>query len=86
MYVQMAFALDRVKALAPLHPEWKDTQPFKAALERDMKTLTESGEHEMTVLVTAGTLNFSVGQNPRHACHDGVAGSPDFYNFAQSTT
>jgi hypothetical protein len=25
MYVQMAFALDRVKALAPLHPEWKDT-------------------------------------------------------------
>ena len=33
MYVQLAFALDRVKAMAPLHPEWKDKQPFKAVLE-----------------------------------------------------
>ena len=39
MYTQMAFVLDRVKALAALHPEWKNTQPFKAALEGDMKTL-----------------------------------------------
>jgi hypothetical protein len=37
VYVQMAFALDRVKAMAPLHPEWKDTQPFKAALELRMR-------------------------------------------------
>src|SRR5712671_1272166 len=44
MYVQLAFALDRVKAMAPLHPEWKDKQPFKAVLEDDMKTLAESGE------------------------------------------
>jgi hypothetical protein len=43
MYVQLAFALDRVRAMAPLHPEWKDTQPFKAVLEGDMKTLAESG-------------------------------------------
>ena len=42
--VQLAFALDRVKALAPQHPEWKDKQPFKAALEGDMKALAESGE------------------------------------------
>ena len=27
MYVQLAFAIDRVKALAPLHPEWKDEEP-----------------------------------------------------------
>jgi hypothetical protein len=32
MYVQLAFALDRVKALAPMHPEWKAKQPFKAVL------------------------------------------------------
>ena len=37
MYVQLAFALDRVKSMAPLHPEWKDKQPFKAVLEGDMK-------------------------------------------------
>jgi hypothetical protein len=53
MYVQMAFALDRVKAMAPLHPEWTDLQPFKAALEDDMKTLAELGEHGMMLLVLA---------------------------------
>jgi hypothetical protein len=51
VYTQLAFALDRVKALAPLHPEWKNTPPFKAALEGDMKTLAESGEHGLAELV-----------------------------------
>jgi len=32
MYFQLAFTLDRVKVLAPLHPEWKQEQPFKAVL------------------------------------------------------
>jgi phosphoserine phosphatase len=50
MYVQLAFVLDRVKAMAPLHPEWKDKQPFKAVLEDDMKTLAESGERGMLEL------------------------------------
>ena len=42
IYFQFAFALDRVKALAPQHPEWKDKQPFKAVLEGDMKALAAS--------------------------------------------
>jgi haloacid dehalogenase-like hydrolase len=50
MYVQMAFILDRVKIMAPLHPEWKDKQPFKAALEGDMKTLSDSGERGLLEL------------------------------------
>ena len=53
MYMQLAFALDRVKALAPEHPEWKDKQPFKAVLEGDMKTLAESGEHGLVELIMA---------------------------------
>jgi len=53
MYVQLAFTLDRVKEMAPQHPEWKDTQPFKAVLEEDMKTLAASGEHGMAELVMA---------------------------------
>jgi len=44
MYFQGFFALDRVKALAPQHPEWKDRQPFKAILENDTKALVASGE------------------------------------------
>ena len=44
VYFQVAFALDRVKALAPQHPEWKTTQPFKGVLEGDMKAVAASGE------------------------------------------
>ncbi|QPB18472.1 HAD family hydrolase [Rhizobium sp. 007] len=51
MYTQLAFALDRVKVLAPAHPEWKDTQPFKAVLEGDMKTLAASGEKGLVDLI-----------------------------------
>ena len=51
MYVQLAFALDRVKAMAPLHPEWSGKQSFKAALEGDMKALAESGERGLTELI-----------------------------------
>ncbi len=51
MYVQLAFALHRVKALAPMHPEWKDKQPFKAVLDGDMKALEEAGERGLVELV-----------------------------------
>ncbi len=51
MYTQLAFALDRVKVLAPDHPEWKDMQPFKAVLEGDMKTLAASGQKGLVDLM-----------------------------------
>ena len=44
LYVQLLFALDRIKTLAPEHPEWKTTQPFKAVLDNDMKALIDSGK------------------------------------------
>jgi phosphoserine phosphatase len=53
MYFQLAFAIDRVKALAPKHPEWKTKQPFKAALEGDQKALAASGEKGLLELVMA---------------------------------
>jgi len=53
MYTQLAFVLDRVKALAPDHPEWKDQQPFKAALEGDMKALGEAGNEGLMQLLMA---------------------------------
>ncbi|MEZ5864586.1 MAG: hypothetical protein R3D25_11180 [Geminicoccaceae bacterium] len=37
MYAQLAFVIDRIEALAPQHPEWKNKQPFKAVLENDMQ-------------------------------------------------
>ena len=50
-YFQFFFALDRVKAMAPQHPEWKTTQPFKAVLENDMKTLMASGEKDLFKII-----------------------------------
>lgn len=44
IYFQLQFALDRVKALAPQHPEWKEKQPFKALLEGDKKAFAAGGE------------------------------------------
>jgi phosphoglycolate phosphatase-like HAD superfamily hydrolase len=53
MYVQLAFVFDRIKALAPVHPEWKDKQPFKAAIEGDLRTVAAGGEHALLELLMA---------------------------------
>ena len=62
MYVQLAFALDRVKAEAPNHPEWKTTQPFQAALEGDMKALAAVGEKGLVELIMATHAGMTVTQ------------------------
>jgi phosphoserine phosphatase len=51
MYTQLSFALDRVKAMAPLHPEWKTRQPFQAVLAGDIKALAASGEKGLMELI-----------------------------------
>ena len=53
IYSQFFFALDRVKALAPEHPEWRKRQPFKAALAGDLKTLAASEQKGLMELVMA---------------------------------
>ncbi|HXY29889.1 MAG TPA: HAD family hydrolase [Gemmatimonadaceae bacterium] len=53
IYVQFAFAIDRVKALASEHPEWRTTQPFQAVLDGDTKTVVASGEQGVTKLLMA---------------------------------
>ena len=53
IYVQLAFAMDRVKALAPEHPEWKNQQPFKAVIENDREALSEAGVEGIVELVMA---------------------------------
>jgi phosphoserine phosphatase len=53
IYFQVAFVLDRVRALAPRHPEWKQKQPFKGVLEGDMKAVMASGEKGIAQLMAA---------------------------------
>ncbi|RWP34426.1 HAD family hydrolase [Mesorhizobium sp.] len=51
MYFQLLFALDRVKAMAPQHPEWKDTEPFASLLKGDIKTALSGGEPAIVDIV-----------------------------------
>jgi haloacid dehalogenase-like hydrolase len=53
MYVQLAFALDRVKALASQHPEWKTTQPFKGVIDGDIKAVLATGEGGLMQIIAA---------------------------------
>jgi phosphoglycolate phosphatase-like HAD superfamily hydrolase len=50
-YFQLAFAFDRVKAMAPQHPEWRAEQPFKAVLDNDMKALIAGGEKGVLAII-----------------------------------
>jgi haloacid dehalogenase-like hydrolase len=52
IYFQLAFALDRVKALAPMHPEWKDKEPFASLLKGDLKGALAGGEAAIFEIVT----------------------------------
>ncbi len=51
--VQLVFAFDRVKALAPQHPEWKDKEPFASLLKGDVKTALAGGDRAVVELMMA---------------------------------
>jgi phosphoglycolate phosphatase-like HAD superfamily hydrolase len=51
IYVQLAFALDRVRKLAPQNPDWENKQPFKAVLDGDMQALAAAGEKGLVEII-----------------------------------
>ncbi len=53
MYVQAAFVFDRLRALAPTHPDWKTKEPFRSVLAGDLKEIIKSGEKGIVDLVMA---------------------------------
>src|SRR5215471_18885053 len=57
MYFQLAFALDRVKALAPQHPDWKTKEPFASLLKGDLKGVMAGGERSLGEIVMASHAN-----------------------------
>jgi phosphoglycolate phosphatase-like HAD superfamily hydrolase len=65
MYVQFAFILDRVKAMAPQNPGWKTKQPFKAVLDGDMKALAASGEKGLVELMAVTHAGMTVDEFAR---------------------
>ncbi len=53
IYIQLAFALDRVKALAAQHPEWQITEPFASVLKGDLKSTLAGGHRALMAIVAA---------------------------------
>jgi phosphoserine phosphatase len=53
LYVQLFFALDRVKELAPQHPEWKNTEPYASLLKGDVNAALAGGEKAILEVVMA---------------------------------
>ena len=51
--VQLYFVLDRVKALAPEHPEWQTTEPYASVLKGDLKGVAAGGERGLMELIMA---------------------------------
>jgi phosphoglycolate phosphatase-like HAD superfamily hydrolase len=62
MYFQFAFALDRVKALAHQHPEWKDQEPFKSLLAGDYKGVFAGGEKAIVQLMMASHAGMTTAE------------------------
>ena len=57
VYFQICFAFDRIKALAPQHPEWTTNEPFASVLKGDLKSALAGGDQaqmEMTIATQSG--------------------------------
>jgi phosphoglycolate phosphatase-like HAD superfamily hydrolase len=65
IYFQFAFAIDRIRELAPQHPEWKTTQPFQAIIEGDMKAFAASGERGIGEVLAASSTGMTTDEYAR---------------------
>ena len=59
---QLAFVIDRLKEMAPRHPEWKDQQPMAAVLAGDMKTVVAGGQRGIVELATVTHAGMTTDQ------------------------
>lgn len=76
LYFQLLFTLDRIHQMAPNHPEWETTEPFKSVLANDTNALLAQGKHALIELIyhthadmTSNEFNASVKQWVSTATH-----------------
>jgi hypothetical protein len=62
MYFQLFFAIDRIKALASQHPEWKDQEPFKSILAGDVQHALAGGEKTILQMIAATHTGMTVDE------------------------
>jgi hypothetical protein len=69
MYVELAFAVDRVRTLAPQHPEWRSQQPFQAALDGDHAALARAGGKGIVAMLAAAHEGMTTAEFAKVAGH-----------------
>ena len=62
MYFQAFFVFDRIKQMAPQHPEWKDQEPFASVLKDDVKTALAGGEKALVGMLMAAHSGMTTGE------------------------
>jgi phosphoglycolate phosphatase-like HAD superfamily hydrolase len=62
IYFQLVFALDRIKQLAPQHPEWKTTQPYASILKGDIKGALAGGDAALMKIITVTHTGMSTDE------------------------
>ena len=67
MYTQLAYVIDRIKTLAPAHPQWQEEQPFKAVLTGDLEALKAGGMDGLMKLLAATHANMTTTEFERIA-------------------
>ena len=62
LYSQILFAFDRIKSLAPEHPEWKEKEPFASALKGDIKGALAGGKKALFEILMAAHVGMTTGE------------------------
>ena len=62
VYFEVAFAIDRIKAMAPQHPEWKTREPFRSVLANDRAVLAKFGKKGMLQILAATHSGMTVAE------------------------
>lgn len=67
MYFQLAFAMDEVRRLAPQHPEWGTTEPFRSILGGDIAAVAASGQKGIAEIIAATHAGMTTDEFSRRA-------------------
>ncbi|MEM8608916.1 MAG: HAD family hydrolase [Myxococcota bacterium] len=59
LYTELVFAIDRVRNLASMHPEWKRKEPYRSLLKGDMEGVASMGRRAVVDLVLTSHTGMS---------------------------
>jgi phosphoglycolate phosphatase-like HAD superfamily hydrolase len=60
VYTQLVYAIDRIKAIAPQHPEWENQEPFKSLLVGDVKAALAGGEKSAAAILGPSHVGMTI--------------------------